>query len=125
MAKIFSGMVQWPPEREAERIVYRACHDQLAPDYTVFYSAKWQWPDRHSRVPRDGAADFVWPIKWIGPASRPGSLGSLPTTRAARRSNPRRPAPWSLSYSGCSAKPSSSDLRSGVKPPRKHSNCSP
>ncbi|MDQ2806497.1 MAG: ATP-binding domain-containing protein [Chloroflexota bacterium] len=59
MAKIFPGAVQWTPEREAERIVYEACRDQLAPDYTVFYSAKWQWPDRHSRVPRDGEADFV------------------------------------------------------------------
>ncbi len=59
MAKIFPGAVQWTPEREAERVVYEACRDQLAGDYTVFYSAKWQWRDRNRRAPRDGEADFV------------------------------------------------------------------
>jgi len=59
MAKIFPGAVQWTPERDAERQVYEACRDQLSNDYTVFYSAKWQWPERGSRVPRDGEADFV------------------------------------------------------------------
>jgi hypothetical protein len=58
MARMYPSPMNPETKSEAERLLYRAFHDELDESYVIFHGRAWQATDRDGR-PRDGEADFV------------------------------------------------------------------